>query len=167
VSSLSLSSFFNLCTPSTLSKESFVYFVCPTEIPQLPFAWKYSIRGWRVRGWGLALLSTCVGAAPSKSPQPPRAPGTFLSPLISAWVRKPCWCASEWCTSNDARRGAFVNSSGRRRQSFPQYNVIKVRAKQDEGKTQTWNTLRCLETLKIMICVVNTIYVCRKAQTNT
>ena len=28
----------NLCTPSTLSKEAFVYFVCPTEIPQLPFA---------------------------------------------------------------------------------------------------------------------------------
>ena len=31
------------CTPSTLSKEAFVYFVCPTEIPQPPgpFAWKY------------------------------------------------------------------------------------------------------------------------------
>jgi len=27
--------------PSTLSKEAFVYFVCPTEIPQPPFAWKY------------------------------------------------------------------------------------------------------------------------------
>lgn len=31
----------NPCTPSTLSKEAFVYFVCPTEIPQPPFAWKY------------------------------------------------------------------------------------------------------------------------------
>ena len=30
----------NPCTPSTLSKEAFVYFVCPTEIPQPPFAWK-------------------------------------------------------------------------------------------------------------------------------
>ena len=27
--------------PSTLSKEAFVIFVCPTEIPQPPFAWKY------------------------------------------------------------------------------------------------------------------------------
>jgi len=26
----------NPCTPSTLSKEAFVYFVCPTEIPQPP-----------------------------------------------------------------------------------------------------------------------------------
>jgi len=32
---------FNPCTPSTLSKEAFVYFVCPTEIPQPLFAWKY------------------------------------------------------------------------------------------------------------------------------
>ena len=31
----------NTCTPSTLFKEAFVYFVCPTEIPQPPFAWKY------------------------------------------------------------------------------------------------------------------------------
>jgi len=31
----------NPCTPSTLSKEAFVYFVCPTEITQPPFAWKY------------------------------------------------------------------------------------------------------------------------------
>ena len=31
----------NPCTPSTLSKEAFVYFVCPTRIPQPPFAWKY------------------------------------------------------------------------------------------------------------------------------
>jgi hypothetical protein len=31
----------NPCTPSTLSKEAFVYFVCPTEIPQPPFAWNY------------------------------------------------------------------------------------------------------------------------------
>jgi len=31
----------NLCTPSTLCKEAFVYFVCPTEIPQPPFSWKY------------------------------------------------------------------------------------------------------------------------------
>jgi len=31
----------NPCTPSTLCKEAFVYFVCPTEIPQPPFAWKY------------------------------------------------------------------------------------------------------------------------------
>ena len=31
----------NSCTPSTLCKEAFVYFVCPTEIPQPPFAWKY------------------------------------------------------------------------------------------------------------------------------
>jgi len=29
------------CTPSDLSKEAFVYFVCPTEIPQPPFALKY------------------------------------------------------------------------------------------------------------------------------
>ena len=36
---------FNLCVPSTLSKESFVNFVCPTEIPQLPFAWKYYLPG--------------------------------------------------------------------------------------------------------------------------
>ena len=34
----------NPCTPSTLSKEAFVYFVCPTEIPQPPFAWKYYSR---------------------------------------------------------------------------------------------------------------------------
>jgi len=27
------------CTPNTLSKEAFEYFVCPTEIPQPPFAW--------------------------------------------------------------------------------------------------------------------------------
>jgi len=33
----------NPCTPSTLCKETFVYFVCPTEIPQPPFAWKYYI----------------------------------------------------------------------------------------------------------------------------
>ena len=33
--------FSNTCTPSTLSKEVFVYFVCPTEIPQPPFSWKY------------------------------------------------------------------------------------------------------------------------------
>jgi len=32
---------YNPCTPSTLSKEAFVYFVCPAEIPQPPFAWKY------------------------------------------------------------------------------------------------------------------------------
>jgi len=31
----------NPCTPSTLSKEAFVYCVCPTEFPQAPFAWKY------------------------------------------------------------------------------------------------------------------------------
>jgi len=31
----------NPCTPSSLSKEAFVYFVCPTEIPQPPFTWKY------------------------------------------------------------------------------------------------------------------------------
>jgi len=31
----------NPSTPSTLSKKLFVYFVCPTEIPQTPFAWKY------------------------------------------------------------------------------------------------------------------------------
>jgi len=31
----------NPCTPSTLSMEAFVYFVCHTEIPQPPFAWKY------------------------------------------------------------------------------------------------------------------------------
>jgi len=36
---------FNLCATSTLSKESLVYFVCPTEIPQLPFAWKYYLPG--------------------------------------------------------------------------------------------------------------------------
>ena len=30
-----------LSSPCTLSKEAFVYFVCPTEIPQPPFAWKY------------------------------------------------------------------------------------------------------------------------------
>ena len=35
----------NPCTPSTLSKEAFVYFVCPTEIPQPPFAWKYYLEG--------------------------------------------------------------------------------------------------------------------------
>jgi len=29
------------CTPSTLSQEALVYFVCPTKIPQPPFAWKY------------------------------------------------------------------------------------------------------------------------------
>ena len=33
----------NPCTPSTLSKEVFVYFVCPTEIPQPPCAWKYYV----------------------------------------------------------------------------------------------------------------------------
>jgi len=31
----------NPCTPSTLSKEAFMYSVCPTEIPQPPFSWKY------------------------------------------------------------------------------------------------------------------------------
>jgi len=31
----------NPCTPSTLSNEAFVYFVCLTENPQPPFAWKY------------------------------------------------------------------------------------------------------------------------------
>jgi len=31
----------NPCTPSNLSKEVFVYFVCPTEITQPAFAWKY------------------------------------------------------------------------------------------------------------------------------
>ena len=31
----------NPCTPFTLSKEALVYFVCPTEIPQPPSAWKY------------------------------------------------------------------------------------------------------------------------------
>jgi len=31
------------CTPSTLSKEASVYFVCPTEISRPPFAWKYFI----------------------------------------------------------------------------------------------------------------------------
>ena len=31
----------NPCTPNTLSQEAFVYFVCPTKIPQPPFAWKY------------------------------------------------------------------------------------------------------------------------------
>ena len=31
----------NPCTPSTLSKDAFVYFVCPTKIPQPPFAWKH------------------------------------------------------------------------------------------------------------------------------
>jgi len=36
----------NPCTPSTLSKEAFVYFVCPTEIPQPPFAWKYYSKKW-------------------------------------------------------------------------------------------------------------------------
>jgi len=30
----------NPCTSSTLNKESFVYFVCTTEIPQLSFTWK-------------------------------------------------------------------------------------------------------------------------------
>jgi len=30
-----------LSNPCTPSKEAFVYFVCPTEIPQPPFAWKY------------------------------------------------------------------------------------------------------------------------------
>jgi len=34
----------NPCTPSTLSLEAFVYFVCPTKIPQPPFAWKYYMR---------------------------------------------------------------------------------------------------------------------------
>ena len=34
----------NPCTPSTLSKEAFVYCVCPTEIPQPPFAWKCYVR---------------------------------------------------------------------------------------------------------------------------
>jgi hypothetical protein len=38
------------CTPSTLSKEAFVYFVCPTEIPQPPFAWKYYPRTTVVKG---------------------------------------------------------------------------------------------------------------------
>jgi len=33
----------NPYNPSTLSKEAFVYFVCPTEIPQPPFAWKYYV----------------------------------------------------------------------------------------------------------------------------
>jgi len=31
----------NPCNPSTLCKEAFVNFVCPTDIPQPPFAWKY------------------------------------------------------------------------------------------------------------------------------
>jgi len=33
--------FSNPCTSSTLSKEAFVYFVYPTEIPQPHFVWKY------------------------------------------------------------------------------------------------------------------------------
>ena len=41
----------NLYTPSILSKEAFVYFVCPTEIqvPQPPFAWKYylNVKSWQ------------------------------------------------------------------------------------------------------------------------
>jgi len=41
VSTLSLCSVSIPCTPSTLSQEAFVYFVCPTEIPQPPFEWKY------------------------------------------------------------------------------------------------------------------------------
>ena len=30
----------NHCTPSNLSKEVFMYFVCPAEITQPAFAWK-------------------------------------------------------------------------------------------------------------------------------
>jgi len=45
----------NLCTPSTLSKEAFVYFVCHTEIPQPPFAWKY-YRYARRLGCGLGTV---------------------------------------------------------------------------------------------------------------
>ena len=33
----------NPCTPSTLGKEAFVYFVCPTKFLQPPFAWTYHL----------------------------------------------------------------------------------------------------------------------------
>jgi len=41
VVSIFLSDLCSPSTPSTLSLESLVYFVCPTKIPQLPFAWNY------------------------------------------------------------------------------------------------------------------------------
>ena len=36
------------CTYSPPSEESFVYFVSPTEISQLPFAWEYYRCAWRL-----------------------------------------------------------------------------------------------------------------------
>jgi len=49
--------FLFLSSPCTLSKEAFVYFVCPTEIPQLPFAWKYYDIG---RYGSVGVASYCI-----------------------------------------------------------------------------------------------------------
>jgi len=43
VVSLFLSNLYTPSTPTTLSLESFVNFVCPNKIPQLPFTWKYYV----------------------------------------------------------------------------------------------------------------------------
>jgi len=84
----------NPCTPSTLSKEAFVYFVCPgpTEIPQPPFAWKY-YSSTNMCGGVLHCVALCHGCSVSQCV----AACCSLSVLQcgAAWV----WCSVMQCSA--------------------------------------------------------------------
>jgi len=87
----------NPCTPSTLSKEAYAYFVCPTEIPQPPFAWKYYTSSKCC--WSLGLIRKTIGS--------------WQVTVKSSPLENP---SRHWGNSTHGRDPSVAAPNGRRRQ---------------------------------------------------
>jgi len=70
----------NPCTPSILSKEAFVYFVCPIQIPQPPFAWRYY-------SFAKPRIFKKKKHATPPGPFSPAQPNSIYSPLYFPFVK--------------------------------------------------------------------------------